>query len=682
MRNLKYLLFLILFTGVVNAQIVTIPDANFKAKLLAASPMNQIATNTSNQYIKIDTNNDGEIQINEAIQVQSLNVSPSFLMPATISSITGISSFVNLQYLNCSNNNLTSLDNSALSLLNNLDCSTNQIASLNFNGLLNLYAVNCASNQVTTLDFTNNPQFYSLGCGNNNLLTSVFIKNGNYQDFLPGVLYNDLFMNCPNLTYICVDESELVVLQSQLNNPIINPNPALTINSYCSFVPGGSYNTISGNVKYDSNNNGCDATDVTKSYMKINVSNGATQNAIFTNYLGNYNYYTNSGNFVLTPDIEGATLFTATPTTTTIQFATSSGNNSTQDFCISAVGIQPDLEVIIVPLNKARPGVTANYKLVYKNKGNQSLSGSVILNYEDPVLNFISATPTPIAISSGQLKWDYNNLLPFESRSVLFELSVNTSFQNPPVTIGDILTFNVEVNPVAADVLPLDNFFNLNQIIEQEDYPIYYSCLDGQIVSPTKIGDYLHYNINFENIGTTAATFVVVKNIVDASKFDINSLQIMESSHLLNTRINGNVVEFIFENINLSSSQRGNLVFKIKTKNNLVSGDTVSQKAEIFFDYNFPISTNTESSLFQSLTNSQFVNELSLVAVPNPTDGNFTVITDEIIELIELYDIQGRLIEIFKETNDTISISYKSNGVYFLKLSTENGIKTIKIIKK
>ncbi len=61
----KYLLLLLLASFSVEAQIVNIPDANFKAKLLEASPSNTIAQNASNQNIKIDVNDDGEIQESE-----------------------------------------------------------------------------------------------------------------------------------------------------------------------------------------------------------------------------------------------------------------------------------------------------------------------------------------------------------------------------------------------------------------------------------------------------------------------------------------------------------------------------------------------------------------------------------------------------------------------------------------
>jgi len=97
------LLALCLFTTA-KAQIINFPDANFKFKLLQASPGNQIAKNLSGNYFAIDANSDGEIQVDEATQVKTLNVSI-----ATISNLTGISNFNSLTELNFSFNLLSSL---------------------------------------------------------------------------------------------------------------------------------------------------------------------------------------------------------------------------------------------------------------------------------------------------------------------------------------------------------------------------------------------------------------------------------------------------------------------------------------------------------------------------------------------------------------------------------------------
>lgn len=108
----------------VEAQIVNIPDANFKAKLLEASPSITIAQNSSNQYIKIDINDDGEIQESEALLVRKLNVNNS-----NISSLEGINSFINIRELLVNDNSLTSLNLNGLTSINYLEIKNNQIVS-------------------------------------------------------------------------------------------------------------------------------------------------------------------------------------------------------------------------------------------------------------------------------------------------------------------------------------------------------------------------------------------------------------------------------------------------------------------------------------------------------------------------------------------------------------------------
>ena len=57
MRKYYFLVLGLLFFSGVKAQIVNIPDANFKAKLLQASTTSQIAKDTLGNNIKIDINN-------------------------------------------------------------------------------------------------------------------------------------------------------------------------------------------------------------------------------------------------------------------------------------------------------------------------------------------------------------------------------------------------------------------------------------------------------------------------------------------------------------------------------------------------------------------------------------------------------------------------------------------------
>ena len=90
---MKKIYFLLLFfTSIIQAQIVNIPDAEFKQILVSANYNNQIASaNEGGAYMTIDSNNDGEIQMDEALMVRALN-----LEGYNISNLTGIEYFTNL----------------------------------------------------------------------------------------------------------------------------------------------------------------------------------------------------------------------------------------------------------------------------------------------------------------------------------------------------------------------------------------------------------------------------------------------------------------------------------------------------------------------------------------------------------------------------------------------------------
>jgi len=256
--------------------------------------------------------------------------------------------------------------------------------------------------------------------------------------------------------------------------------------------------------------------------------------------------------------------------------------------------------------------------------------------------------------------------------------------QIPPVNVGDVLVFTGTINLIAADVNPSDNQFVLNQTVVGSYDPNNKTCLEGNVISPSEIGKYVHYNINFENTGTDFAQNIVVKDVIDTSKFDINSLYVMSSSHLVDTKITGNVVEFIFKNILLPIGGHGNVLFKIKTLPTLAIGDEVANTADIFFDYNAPIATNEARTAFQLLANTNFAKDSSIAIYPNPAKSNISIRAKSNIQSVQLFDIQGRILQTSIENKPTVilDISNQQSGVYFLKVMTAAGSNTQKIIKQ
>ncbi|PCJ63706.1 MAG: hypothetical protein COA58_15290 [Bacteroidetes bacterium] len=77
---------------------------------------------------------------------------------------------------------------------------------------------------------------------------------------------------------------------------------------------------------------------------------------------------------------------------------------------------------------------------------------------------------------------------------------------------------------------------------------------------------------------------------------------------------------------------------------------------------------------------------INLSLYPNPTSQNVTIIANESIRIIEVFAIDGQLVEgINLSLNDkkaSVNVASLTSGVYFARVQTANGIATKKFIKK
>lgn len=846
MKKLYSLLVFVFLGFIGNAQIITIPDANFKAKLLAANQFNSVAMDNLGQSITIDTNSDGQIQNNEALAVYDLRVNNS-----NISNLTGIESFTNLRYLDCGQNQLSSLNVTSLSNLNQLYCRINHLSSLNVSNMPNLIVLNCyqnsltslninndltleelyiTDNQIQSIDLTSFVNLKSIGIGKNpytspiNLNTlvnleylsienimnpamfplndsnmplfvhliqlstdnSAGISNLHYNlipnlqrltcqntglnnlDFIPtglkvfncpvnnltsmnltqfinleyltigqnpiasitfgnhpnlhtisasqvpltdldvsnlpalnmlavpfnptlntlnvknGITTDCYLMGCPNLRYICTDDNELTTIQNTIT---LSGYTNCQVNSYCSFTPGGDFYTIEGNNRFDSNNNGCDSADINYPNLKLSLTNGVTSGHLFSNNTGNYSIAVSAGTHTITPILEIPTYFTISPTSTSVTFP-NQASPFTQNFCVTANGTHNDLEITVFPIGSARPGADASYKIIYQNKGTQTQSGTVGLEYYNPIENFVFANPSVSSQAINNLIWNFTNLLPFERREIEVTFNLNSPLETPAVNAGNLIVYTATVTG-ATDEAPSDNISAFTQTAVNSLDPNDKTCIEGAWLPNTEVGKYLHYIIRFENTGTANAENIVVKDIIDTTKFDISTLIPLSGSHSFETKISStNQVEFIFQNINLpfdDANNDGYVAFKIKSLPTLVEGNIINNSANIYFDYNAPIVTNMSTvNVYNPLAipDFEFSSVFTLSPVPAKNTLTFTAKQDIEMSSISIYNTLGQLIQAITNPKETIDVSGLKTGSYFIKIITDKGTASSKFIKE
>lgn len=649
-----------------------------------------LSQNINLTYLNCSNNNLNNLDLSNNINLEKLRCSTNFLTSLDLSNNTL------LTYLFCSSNQLTNLNISQNTELTRITCNNNQISNLNISHMHSLNYIDCAYNQLTSL-ISGNPLLSSIYCNNNqltsidvslnpnlryfrcssNLLTNINLKNNNVLPWLTLTIGPN-----SNLQYICADESDINDIYTRLIGTVFN----CEVNSYCSFTPNGTFYEISGNTKFDLNSNGCDFSDINYPHLNFSITNGTVTGSLIANQSGNYYIPVQAGNHIITPNLENPTYFNISPTSFTANFPTQA-SPFTQDFCVTPNGVKSDVEVVLIPTTPARPGFDATYKLVYRNKGNQVENGTISLTFDETRLDYVTANPVYDSSATNSFTWNYVNLQPFETREIGIIFNLNSPMEAPAVNNGDILNYTATISTANTDETPTDNTFTLDQTVVGSYDPNDKTCLQGETIAPTEVGKYVHYVIRFENTGTYPAENVVVKDMIDLTKFDIATLVPLKSSHDFFTRISGNKVEFIFENINLDfndATNDGYVMFKIKTKPTLVVGNTFTNNANIYFDYNFPITTNTYTTTVAALSAQDFDFGTYFTLYPNPAKDVLNIQAKEglAVNSVEIYNQLGQIVMAITNTVNSVDVANLASGTYFVKVNTEKGSANAKFVKE
>ncbi|WP_426485152.1 DUF7619 domain-containing protein [Flavobacterium sp. 2] len=614
------------------------------------------------------------LNLDNKTELQALNFENNPLLDIELGKLN----MPNLKILVCGGTATTKFDISKFKNLTMLSCDGLNLEELDLTNHKFIEYLWCSDNKFKKLDVSNLSNLKSFYFDWNPLLETVFMKNGSNEI--------EISMNeTPNLKYICADDDQLSEVQSIVS--YYNYDNCL-VNSYCSFGPGGENYSIQLTNRNDLNNNGCDALDIPASFLKFKIDDGVKVGNFISNEAGKYDVKVSAGNYKVTPVFENPSYFSISPASTQVEFPTVSSPFQ-QDFCVKAVGVHNDLEITFLPIWPSRPGFAARYIIVYKNKGNVAQSGTISLAFDDSVLDLTGANPLVSTTASNKISWNFTNLKPFESRQILLNFNINAPTDIPAVNNGDILSYVATITSSATDELPIDNTFSYNETVVGSYDPNDKTCLEGNVVTPSLIGEYVHYMIRFENTGTYMAQNIVVKDLIDLSKFDISTLVPTSASHSYTTKISdGNKVEFIFENINLpfnNVNRNGYIAFKIKTLPTLKVGDTFENEANIYFDYNFPILTNKATSTFKALGTQDFEFSQYFNIYPNPVKDVLTINTKKETEkqAIYVYDMLGQLVIAVPhaENVSNIDVSRLQAGNYILKIKTNSGITAAKFIK-
>jgi uncharacterized repeat protein (TIGR01451 family) len=478
-----------------------------------------------------------------------------------------------------------------------------------------------------------------------------------------------------------------------------------TFTNTCTASLCGNY---TGNIFEDVNNN------CIKDAGELNFQGGNVYIINNGNYVG-YGYPDALGNFSADfPFVSGQTYIieflpynwgssncytTTCPSTLTYSSTSQFGTNF--DFGVTLNNTNFDLSV-----NYMNPMATGGF-----NAGNNytcyvyffnNLCGPASGTVEvvlDPNVTFVSSTTSGYTVSGNTVSWPVTNLTINNYNGPIY-FTINVPFikatTSTPFVIGDNVCLTANIIPSATgDMYPANNTLSNCYLIGTA-----YDPNDKQ-VSPIGNGSEgivpqnqaLEYVIRFQNTGTATAQTVIVRDTIDAN-LDMTTLDVIGSSHFMQTSKVGNYVTFTFPNIMLPDSNtnkeasNGFVRFGIKPKIGLPIATKVKNVASIYFDANSAIVTNVVKTQLGVVSGLEDLAKKDVLSVyPNPAKESIAILLNNkaIADAeVKIFNSLGQVVlqqNITKATT-SLNISKLPNAVYSIQVAQSNQLQTMKFTKE
>jgi hypothetical protein len=278
------------------------------------------------------------------------------------------------------------------------------------------------------------------------------------------------------------------------------------------------------------------------------------------------------------------------------------------------------------------------------NASNSSVTVTIVI---DSSTHILSSVPPYDSYSGGIVT--YSMKIPPYSEQ-LIELKVKYPLGN--YAIGDTVRHKVHIStPTSEDTSDNDDLV-VTRLVYSHDPNSKHCEPEGRITSDLKR---IRYHINFQNEGNDDAWRVTIVDTLNL-KMPVYEFQMAGSSHSYIISHKDNVVTWVFDNINLKpkgkdeAASKGFLAFDAKVMGELRQGDSIRNKAYIYFDYNKPIVTNYAVILRKDNNEDidrNIYQSLHLEAYPNPAGGELTIYNrGKADQHIYIYDMKGSIVSV------------------------------------
>ena len=343
-------------------------------------------------------------------------------------------------------------------------------------------------------------------------------------------------------------------------------------------IVGTAYSDVNGNGVYDTG----DAP-----LGNVMITDNATNFTVFTNPLGQY----------IMPAVEGTFNLTASNSVGDwVESSINIDNIIVNKPCVEGVdfAFEADTNVpnaqITVTNSITRCDFETKFYITVENLNHESFSGEVSFMFDDEA-TFFSSDISEYQLNGNAVTFETGAIMPFQQNLYTITLKMPSGSASLPV-----LDFAIDLTQGAAI---LDNYTYTEQLKcsydpnDKRTYP----DREGED-NLTLIEETLDYTIRFQNNGNDTAFHVRIVDELDIN-LDPMSIRFNSSSHPLSACIMDHTLMIDFDDILLVDSatnypaSQGYVNFSIDTKDDLPEGTVINNTADIIFDTNLPIVTNS-----------------------------------------------------------------------------------------
>jgi len=451
---------------------------------------------------------------------------------------------------------------------------------------------------------------------------------------------------------------------------------------YCT-IQGKVYVDLNGNCQYDSGEQGVEHV----------MMHCAPFGYAYTDSNGDYSFTVPTGTYTLSEIVQYFyPLATCQNNAVSVSVVAVSGCVSTVNF---ANIVNPLHDIHIIPTSTSGPpipGFSYTQGLIVQNDGTISENDIQFGYRNDGQLQYASSFPNVFTQLSPTLDSNWYSvtagfpaLLP--GASTMLKVNYNVPANIPlgtAVVFEDTAVSAMPMSSWLSDYSPWNNVNQYQQTVVGSYDPNYKEVFpkgEGTLGLINPSDSVLDYVIHFQNMGTYYAENIVVTDTLDAD-LDWTSVRPGYADHeYVATMDENGVLKFTFNNIHLDwkahneYNSKGLVTYSVKIKPNLSNGTEILNAANIFFDFNSPVITDTTINTISGVVVSIEKHNENISIYPNPTSGVLNIVSANISE-ISIYDISGRLVikeEASSEPTQKISVEKLKGGVYLIEILKVNG---------